>query len=91
MAQDRRCGKKLARHGIYCMVMGGGASFTYFNSVYRWVIPPEYNRTKGAWLRPVMPALEPYLPEMVMALGVVFYAYAAYCLYRYRALSKSLG
>ena len=71
---------KLARRGLYCLVMGAGAFFAYFNSIHGWVTPPEYNRTKGAWLKPFMPALEPYLPQIVVALGVGFLACTAYCL-----------
>lgn len=87
---DRRgeCLEKLVRRGIYSAVMGAGAFFAYANSVYGWITPPEYSRTKGAWLKPV---LEPYLAEMVIGLGVGFFLYAAYCLFRYRVRSRSPG
>ena len=94
MEIDRRLDEeleKLTRRGFYCLVMGAGAFFAHFNSLYAWVTPPEYKRVKGAWLDPVMPALEPVLPLLVVALGVGFLAYAVYCLYRYRALTKSGG
>lgn len=81
----------LASRGLYCLCMGAGAFFAHFNSIHRWAIPPEYPRTKGAWLEPIMPALKPHLPHIVIALGVGFLGYAAYCLFRYRTLSKSGG
>ena len=71
--------------------MSLGAFFAYFNSTYGWVTPPEYNRTKGAWLEPIMPALAPHLPAITIALGIGFMAYALYCLFRYSALAKTGG
>ena len=69
---------KLARRCVYCLVVGVGAFFAYFNSIYGWVTPPEHIRIKGAWLKPFMPVLEPYLPEVVIVLGIGFLAYAVY-------------
>ena len=83
--------EKLARRGVYCLVMGTGAFFAYFNSIYGWVTPPDYHRTKGVWFSSLMPGLEPYLPQTVIVLGVGLMACAAYCFYRYMALSKSGG
>ena len=82
---------KQARRGFYCLVMGAGALFAYFNSIHGWVTPPEYNRIKGVWLKPFMLTLEPYLPQIVVALGIGFLAYATYCLFRYVALTKAGG
>lgn len=92
IAHDTRREKnleKFARRGLYSLVMGCGAFFAYFNSTYRWVVPPEYKRIKGAWLELIMPALEPYLPQIVIALGVGLVGYAAYCLYQFRTISES--
>ena len=82
---------KLARRGLYCLVMGAGAFFAYFNSIHGWVTPSEYNRIKDAWLEPFMPALGPYLPQIVVVLGVGFLAYAAFCLFRYITLARAGG
>jgi hypothetical protein len=83
--------EKLALRSIYSLVMGLGAFFAYFNSIYRWVSPPEYHRIKGAWLKPLMPVLDPYLPQLVLALGAGFLAYAVYCFWRCMTLSKTGG
>ena len=83
--------EKLARRGVYCLVMSAGAFFAHFNSTYGWLTPPEYHRTKGAWLSTLLPGLEPYLPQTVITRGVGFLGCAVYCFYRYMALSKSGG
>ena len=83
--------EKLARRGVYCLVMGVGAFFAYFNSIHGWIAPTGYSRVKGAWLEPFMPAIEPYLPQIVISLGVGLLLYAAYCFYQYLALTKASG
>ena len=94
MADSRQVEKSLdrsARRTVYCMVMGVGAFFAYFNSKYRWITPPEYERVKGKWLEPLLPALEPYLPTITLLLGVVFLAVAAYNFYCYATMGKDGG
>ena len=80
--------EKLARRGLYALVMGAGAFFVYFNEIHRWVVPPEYRKLKGWWLEPIMPLLRPHLPQLVIALGIGSLGYAGYCLYRYRSISR---
>ncbi|HJR56508.1 MAG TPA: hypothetical protein VJ798_08005 [Rhizomicrobium sp.] len=82
---------KWGRRSTYSLVMAIGAFFAFFNSRYHWVAPPEYNRIKGAWLEPILPILEPYLPFVVLALGAGFVGSAAYCLWRYIIAAKSGG
>lgn len=82
---------KLARRGLYCLVMGAGAIFAYFNSIHGWVTPSQHNRSKDAWLEPLMPTLEPYLPQIVVVPGIAFLAYAAFCFFRYITLAKGGG
>ena len=69
-------------------MMGATALLVYFNSKYGWITAPEYHRVKGAWLEPIMPALKPYLPQLVMALGVGSLVMAAYCGLRYLWISR---
>jgi len=83
--------RKWAHRGTYSLVMGLGAFFAHFNSQYRWVTPPEYNRIKGFWLEPLMPALQPYLPVLVPALGTALLVSAAYCAWRYTLAAKVGG
>jgi hypothetical protein len=81
--------EKLARRGAYSLFVGAGACFAYFNSIHAWVDTPAHDRVKGWWLEPFMPALEPYLPAFVIALGIGSLAHAAYCLFRYAVLTKA--
>ena len=80
-----------ARRGTHFLVMGLGAFLAHFNSRYGWVMPPEYNRMKGFWLGPFMPALNPYLPVLVPALGAALLVSAAYCAWRYTLAAKVGG
>ena len=82
---------KLARRAVYCLLMGFGAFFAYFNSIHHWASPPVYNRIKGRWLDPFMPSLEPYLPAIALCIGALFLAVSAYSFYRYATLSKNGG
>ena len=82
---------KWARRCTYSLVMGIGAFFAVFNSKYGWVSPPEYNRIKGFWLEPFLPALEPYLPTLALALGAAFLVSAVYCFWRYASATKLGG
>ena len=82
---------KWARRGIYSLIMGCGAFFAYFNSKHGWVTVPEYNRIKGFWLEPLLPALEPYLPSIILALGVGFVLVGTYCVRRYAITARSGG
>jgi hypothetical protein len=79
---------KLARRGAYSLVMGFGGLFAYFNDKYHWVSAPKRERLSDLWFKPIQPALEPYLPPLVLILGIGFLLFSAYCFYRYVALSK---
>lgn len=81
---------KLARRGLYALLMGGGAFFAYFNEIHRWV-PPAHRHHRGWWLEPIIPALRPDLPQLVIALGIGLLGYAGYCLYRCRSISRRRG
>ena len=82
---------KWGRRSAYSLLMGLGAFFAYFNSQHKWVMPPEYHRIKGFWLKPLLPPLEPYLPTLVLGLGAAFVGSAIYCVWRYIIASKSGG
>ena len=82
---------KWARRGAYSLTMGAGAFFAYFNSKHQWVDAPEYNRFKGFWLEPFLPALEPYLPFLALVLGAGFLVAAAYCFRRYAVADRPGG
>jgi hypothetical protein len=80
--------ERFARRGVYGLILGTGAFFAYFNSIHVWVGPFE-GGVKRRWLEPLMPALEPYLPAIVILLGTASLAHAAYCLYRYAELTRT--
>jgi hypothetical protein len=67
-----------ARRTVYFLVMSAGAFFAYFNDEFGWLTTPDYERIKGRWLDPIMPTLEPYLPNIVLFLGILFLLLAAY-------------
>jgi hypothetical protein len=69
-------------------MMGVAALFVYYNAKYGWLTPPEYRRVSGMWLEPFMPVMKPYLPQLVLALGVGSLMVAAYCGLRYLWVSR---
>lgn len=79
---------RLAWRCVRSSMMGVAVLLVYFNSKYGWLTTPEYRRIKGAWLEPFMPALEPYLPPLFLALGIGCLIVAAYCGLRYLWISR---
>lgn len=81
-AQAEEAKQKLAKRGLYCLVMGVGAFFALFNTHHGWVTPPKYERLSQAWVRPITSALEPWSSQILIALGIGFLVCAAYCIHR---------
>jgi len=79
---------KWVRRGRYCLVMGLGAFFVYFNAIYGWLEAPRYLRLSDFWFDPLWARLEPYGPLLVIVIGIGFLAYACYCGYRYIVTKK---
>lgn len=75
--------EKWARRGVYCLVMGAGAFFAYFNALYGWFKPSEYVRLRDLLFDPVVPYIQSYLPHIVVALGVIFIGSSCYSFYRF--------
>jgi hypothetical protein len=84
MATDmQNVADKWAQRGVYFLVMGVGAFFVYFNESYGWVKTPEYPRLSDLWLGPIEPYLQPHLPTIVIAIGVIFLVSSCYSFYRF--------
>ena len=81
---------KWGRRGVYFLVMGIGAFFAYFNELYGWVKVPDYPRLSDLWFDPIDPYLQPYLPIIVVGLGVIFLISSCYSFYRF-AKTDSAG
>ena len=76
---------KLARRGVYCLVMGVGAFFVYLNEMFGWVRAPDYPRLTDAFLPSLWTRLDPYMPLLSVLIGVVFLSFAGYYFYQYSA------
>ena len=79
---------RLAWRCVRSSMVGVAALLVYFNAKHGWITAPAYRHVKGVWLESLMPALKPYLPHLVLALGVGALVMAAYCGLRYLWISR---